>query len=417
MKSMPSSISILIVAVAAAATAFAGGARAETLSPTSIEPHLALQIAQKPPEAEAEGPVPSSAALAGAISAYRTHPDATTWQPVFKELRALITSPRAMHAPSGTVLHANPGLTDIGAVCNDAGSGARVWAFPKISDSQSLLLQYQCPTGPATHKTVGKGKHRKVIVEPAPVVTKFQVLPIPSNVSFRDAQFVRSTPRAIKSEIRDLVLVGNERVGGTIWIATYRLSESGLAEDAVALSTVPPYLVQGCAGTPGFSGNDLVFSLSGGGGPQTSGYKMVLKFVDGKFGMEGQTGEQGPSMVVFQFMQALQQNRLDVARAWLSDPKLISLPRYAGLLNRGSDKPIKVIAMSAPLLQGSRFRLMTYEKTDLIMDVGKVKNQWTIKALYFAPPDPLAQKLGGMSAPQAPSSLETEPKPAAVNAK
>ena len=43
----------------------------------------------------------------------------------------------------------------------------------------------------------------------------------------------------------------------------------------------------------------------------------------------------------------------------------------------------------------SRFRLMTFDKDDLIMDVGKVKSQWAIKALFIAPPDPLAQKLVG----------------------
>jgi ABC-type methionine transport system ATPase subunit len=38
---------------------------------------------------------------------------------------------------------------------------------------------------------------------------------------------------------------------------------------------------------------------------------------------------------------------------------------------------------------------MTFDKDDLIMDIGKVKNQWAVKALFIAPPDPLAQKLVG----------------------
>jgi hypothetical protein len=164
--------------------------------------------------------------------------------------------------------------------------------------------------------------------------------------------------------------------------------------------------VQNIAGNPGFSGNDLVLSLPGAasGGPQSSGYKIVLKYIDGKFSMEGQSSDQGPSMVVMQFMQALQQNRVDMARAWLIDPKLISIPKYAGLLSRPADKPFRIIAMSAPLLTGARFRIMTFDKTDLIADVVKVKNQWTIKALYMAPPDPMAQKLVGAVAPSSPET-------------
>ena len=346
-----------------------------------------------------------SSALSAAISAYKSSPNAVTWQAVWKMTRDVVGSPSAAHIPAASILKANPELSELGIKAVDAEFGARIWAFPKITECGAVFAQYQVSSGPGTKRVIGKGRHRKVVVEPAPLVTKSQVLNIPAGVVFRDAQFIRSAAKATKFEGRDLVLVGNERQGGTMWIGAYKLAEGGLFEDSAALSTIPPYLVQNVAGNPGFSGNNLILSLGGGsGGPQSSGYKIVLHFVDGKFCMEGQGSGQDPAMAVFQFVQAIQQNRLDVARAWLADPKLIAIPKYIGLLNGNPEKPFRVIAMSSPLLTGSRFRIMTSEKNDLIADVGKVKTQWMIKALYIAPPDPLAQKIGGFVANPAPAA-------------
>jgi hypothetical protein len=51
----------------------------------------------------------------------------------------------------------------------------------------------------------------------------------------------------------------------------------------------------------------------------------------------------------------------------------------------------------------SRYRLVSFGKNDLIIDVGKTKTQQlAIKAMFIAPPDPLAQKLlGSFIAPKA----------------
>jgi len=363
-----------------------------------------------------ESSPPQSSALSPAISAYKANPNAVTWQAVWKAVREVVGAPASAHVPAAAILKANPELSELGIKAVDAEFGARVWAFPKITECGSVFAQYQVSSGPGTKRVIGKGRQRKVVIEPAPLVTKSQVLNMPAGVVFRDAQFIRSTAKATKFEGKDLVLVGNERQGGTMWIAAYKLAEGGLFEDSAALSTIPPYLVQNVAGNPGFSGNNLILSLGGGsGGPQSSGYKIVLRFLDGKFCMEGQGSGQDAAMAVFQFVQAIQQNHLDVARAWLVDPKLIAIPKYIGLLNGSQEKPFRVIAMSSPMLSGSRFRIMTNEKNDLIADVGKVKTQWMIKALYIAPPDPLAQKIGGLApspAPAAASSDSGSPKPA-----
>lgn len=347
--------------------------------------------------------VAASANLSAAVAAYKSRPDAASWAPVWKELRDYLSSGPVIHASAGAILRANPALGEIGAKAVDAGYGARIWAFPKVAEAQTVLLQYQVAAGAPKTKVIGKGRHRKVVVEPPAMVTRFNAVGVPGNVNFRDGQIVKSIPRAVKSDIRDLVLVGTDKTSGAMWVGAYRLSEAGASEDANALASLPSSLMQS-GGTPGFAGPDLAINMGGGGGPQSSGYKIVLKFVDGKFTMEGFGADQGPSMVVMQFAQSLQSGRIDVARAWLSDPKLISIPKYAGLLGRAADKPFRVIAMSAPLLNGARFRLMTFDKNDLIVDVGKVKNQWTIKALYIAPPDPTVQKLVGA----APSSAGPE---------
>ncbi len=57
--------------------------------------------------------------------------------------------------------------------------------------------------------------------------------------------------------------------------------------------------------------------------------------------------------------------------------------------------------MSGPAGGGARFRLVTSSKDDLIIEVGrilsgKLKGQVAVKALFVAPPDPIAQSLMGI---------------------
>jgi hypothetical protein len=43
--------------------------------------------------------------------------------------------------------------------------------------------------------------------------------------------------------------------------------------------------------------------------------------------------------------------------------------------------------MTVPPNRGQRFRLINAGKDDLIFDVGKLKGQWQIKAIFIAAPD------------------------------
>jgi len=108
-----------------------------------------------------------------------------------------------------------------------------------------------------------------------------------------------------------------------------------------------------------------------------------------------------------QFVQAVQQGRADLAKGWLVDAKLISIPKYIGIMGRPAGQPFKLIPMANPGNGISRFRFMTFEKDDLIIDVGRYKNQLAIKGLFVAPPDPLAQKLVG-SLPAADKSTDAK---------
>lgn len=382
---------------------------ANSATPPAPEKKTSEPAADKATEAPAAPSVPKSAELASAIADYKSHPDTTSFQAVWQRFRDLLGMPSAAHASGAAILAANPGLVELGARLSDAG-GAKIWSFPKVQDWQSIIVQWQQPVGAATRTVVGRGRHQRVIITPAPTVSRIQVLSIPQNMVFRDARIIHGVGGAVAKTAkapaprpegpRILALVGNERLSGTIWVAAYKQADGNWVENPASLASIPAYLIQNVAGRAYFAGNELVLALGSPtepGGTQSSGYKVSLRLVDGKFAVEGKAFDQGPALAATQFMQALQQNHADAARACLVDPSLLSVPKYIGVFNRPADKPMKLIAMSAPLLSGARFRIMTYEKDDLIVDVTKVKNQWAIKAVFIAPPDPLAQKLMGVT--------------------
>jgi hypothetical protein len=163
--------------------------------------------------------------------------------------------------------------------------------------------------------------------------------------------------------------------------------------------------LQNLSSRASFFGNDLILSIGGinsselsdkGTGNQTSlnGYRIVLKLISGKYCLEGlNTGEDGAFSVAWQFARALEQNKPDLAKIWLTDAKLISIPKYIGYFSK-AQPTIKIIPMTSPVLGTSRFRLVTALKEDLILDVCKSRAlPFGVKALFIAPPDPLANKL------------------------
>jgi len=45
-----------------------------------------------------------------------------------------------------------------------------------------------------------------------------------------------------------------------------------------------------------------------------SGYKIVLHYVEGHYSLDARTNEEGPALVALQFVQAVQQGHLDLAK-------------------------------------------------------------------------------------------------------
>lgn len=328
-------------------------------------------------------------ALAAAVKQYKAKPDAYSWEGVWKVAREILSQPATVKAPAAAILASYPGLSEVGVSVID-GEGARLWAFPKVTDSQNVLLQWsQSTSAPAPRPA---GRRRAPVHVVVTTVPHAQALLIPAGVVLNDAHLATGA--------HALTLTGNMRGSGAVWLQGYKNVEGQWTETGEVFSSIPPFLTQNLVGKASFSGNDLVLTVGGAKTaagkpqPQSSGYKIVLHFVEGHYSLDARTNEEGPALVALQFIQAVQQGHSDLAKGWLADPRLISIPKYIGL-NRSAGLPFKIIAMANPGNGSFRYRCMTFEKNDLIMDIGKVKNQWAVKALFIAPPDPLAQKLVG----------------------
>jgi hypothetical protein len=187
------------------------------------------------------------------------------------------------------------------------------------------------------------------------------------------------------------------------WLAGYRLFQGNWVPFPELFSGVPPYLLENVPGKPSFSGANLVFTsepvkTSSGTYQSDTGYKLVLKFFGDRYALDNKSSMEAAMTVAMQFSQAIQSGRVDLVKAWLVDPKLASIPEYLGLYHRPSGSPaFKLIGMAAPLNGGSRYRLITYDKNDLILDIAKIKAQWAIRGIFIAPADPVAKRLMGLS--------------------
>lgn len=373
------------------------------LSALGLSLAAAPKVMAQPPAAvtQAEAPQPvnlTSPALAAAVKEYRLTPDTSTWDRVWSTLRDFLSDARLVKESGTALLKANPCLTDLRVKIVDAG-GARVFAFPSVPEAQAAWIQWN--HAPAAKPGV-----------PSAAQVKVQAVQVPASVALSDARIVRTVAfkevkkKKVKIEgPRNLIIAGNDKSTGLLWLKSFRLADSAWVETSDVLSGIPPYLLQNVGGKASFWGNDLILTIAGSK-PQgtevsaksapSSGYRIALKLVDGKYTLEGQKANDIPLSVVLQFSQALALGRVDLAKAWLQDPRLISIPKYLGLLGRSA--PTKLVAMTLPPTGGVRYRMVTFLKNDLIIDVAKVKQQWAIKALFIAPPDPLAQKLFGVSA-------------------
>lgn len=357
---------------------------------------------------------PHSDTLAAKIAEYKSSPDNGTWEAVLKEIRAFTQVPQTAKSNAALLFQANPSLPEIGTKLTDF-AGGRIWGFPKVPECQHVVLQWANIVPGNEEETVVHGKRR--IVRAAPQVSwRSEYLRVPAGVQVKEARFVSSaTVQTVGKKVmrtegpRSLVLAGCDRAGSA-YLHAFRFAGGNWTEVADVFSNVPPYVMQSLASKASFSGNDLVLSIGGTSAPAPStdtsvdkktplpaasnGYRMVLKFVSGKYTMEGgKTGEDGALATVAQFAAALQQGKQDVAKAWLADPKLVSIPKYIGYFAKPMPLP-KIVPMANPLNGLTRYRLITSLKEDLIIDVGRTKTlPFAVKGVFVAPPDPMAAKL------------------------
>lgn len=351
----------------------------------------------------------NSAALTARAQAYKLSPDDTTWKDFLETFRVYLSDGRTLRAPGSLVIAQNKSLKDLQAKAIEAG-GARVWTFPGSQNNHSLVIQS------------GGG----VSTEGAPAA-KAVIVPVPETVNITTAKIVKSfTTKTESIKIRRkviqktvrvegpsmLVVAGLDRVSGLVYLGAYRPGGNSWSATSEPFSQISQNFLQTLSGQASFNGNDLVLSVSSQSPaepetkvetktgsqpprPKSSSYQIVLKFVGGHFIVAGAPGSKDvPLQVVTYFVQCMRTGRMDLAKAWLADPSLLSIPKYLGLVGRNQE-PYKVISMSSPASGGTRYRLVTTQKHDLIFDCGKVKKDIMIKAMFIAPPDPLTKNLMG----------------------
>ena len=396
----------------------------------SLKPNPA-ESANAPASVVPAAPVVSPA-LQQALAAYSQSPDQPGFDRLVNVMKDALCQPPLRDVDASVVIKNHPQLADLGARAIDAG-GTKVWAFNKCPFAQTCIIVSGHPAAPAAP---GKA--------PAfPAAYRAQLLSMPQYISIWSAKIVtKSNPAAVKivkvgkgrnaklvkqvvpaapaapgasANPKYLVITGNDRSTGLITLYGLKPTEAGWTAAPELFTSVPPFLLSSVQGKASFSGADIVLAIASnkppaekpavGGkttGPASGSYKIVLKFVNSKYLLEGKAPDEGPAMVIHQFLQAVKDGRQDVAKAWLADDHLASIPKYLGLYGK-SDQVYKLVAMSNPMGGGSRFRVVTFGKDDLILDVGTIKkvvygkpaSYVAIKALFVAPPDPFAKKLVG----------------------
>ncbi len=395
----------------------------------SSNPFADLKPAQ--PAAPLVSPV-----LQQVLTAYSQSPDQATFDQLVNVMKDALVQPPLRDVDAATVIKNHPQLADLGARALDAG-GAKVWAFNKCPFAQTCIILTGHPAAPAApgKAPAFSAAWRAQLLSMPPsisiwgarIVTKAN--PVPTKIvkvgKGARAKLVRvpakpaapAAAAAAPGAPRYLVITGNDRSTGLITLYGLKPTEAGWTAAPELFTSVPPFLLSSVQGKASFSGSDIVLALASAAkssekpaapangkasGPVSGSYKIVLRFVNNKYLLEGKAPDEGPAMVIHQFLQAVKDGRQDVAKAWLADDHLAAIPKYLGLYGK-SDQVYKLVAMSNPFGGSSRFRVVTFGKDDLILDVGMIKkydfgkprSYVAIKALFVAPPDPFAKKLVG----------------------
>ncbi|MFN8657499.1 MAG: hypothetical protein U0105_14245 [Candidatus Obscuribacterales bacterium] len=342
--------------------------------------------------------------LAQAVAAYRANPQSQTFGEVLRVLKAILVSGPGQHASSQAIVKANPALAELGPKVVDAVEG-RIWTFNKVTHDNEALVQWF----EVKSQTV---RVRRKMVTTHSVTTHFEGLRLPSGVILREARVIGSP--------KQLILSGERQ--GALFLRSYTLQEGGgWREEEGRFATIPSFLTDNVSGKVTFKGADLVFVVARMPQKQTPGapnlpeadsstYKFWLHYVDGKYAVYARVPSEEQYAVVYSFLQAMQNGQLELAKNFLADPKLASLPKYVGL-TRPPSQTYKVVEMAVPPAGLHRYRLVTFGKNDVIFDVGSVRGRTVIKSIFFAPADSYLREMkqylanyDKIAAPVAPAS-------------
>jgi hypothetical protein len=328
-----------------------------------------------------------SAALEQAVKQYRTSPDAASYGQLLEALKSILVGAGGLRVSPAVLLKDNPYIVDYKPKVIDT-NGVRVWSFPKAPDHSRVLVQWS----DVKQTIVGVGRRKHVVTSSS---ARFQQVTLTAPMLTRDAGIVSS-----KESGRHLVLAGDAD-DGSLSVQAFKLGENGWAPSPEFLGQMPAFLSNNLAGRISFRGSDLMYNVgkmiqtTDSNGvkrflpeAESATYKFWLKSTDSGYAAVAAVPDEDAFSCVYQFMQAVQQSRIDVEKSLLVDDRLTSLPRYLGLQGSPLESGVRIVEMSLPPGKGQRFRLINLGKDDLIFDVGKVKNQWQVKSIFIAPPDP-----------------------------
>ncbi len=369
----------------------------------------------------------AAANLAQLASDYRAAADDLSWARYATYLRDLLALPQFVSAEPAQIIAANPSLSEFKVKVSETGIGNfRIWSFPRIVESHAVIFQTPSrTTAVPLPQTVAFREARIVGLATAPAAAVLKPgatkgahhAPAhpPVHAPVRPVSHAAAGPKS-------LVLIGADRNSGTLWFKGFQLVE-GMPEATELFSSLPAFFTQNVTGKATFSGNDIVLTIQPPvvrkekveeekpagvvkdtvskpvAAASSAGYKVVLKFVAGRYTLSGHMPDDAPFSVALSFAQAVAGAKPELAKSWLVDSKLVSIPKYLGLFGRVSP-PMRLVPMSNAA-GSSRYRLVTSSKDDLIIEVGRIlqsgrlKGQLAIRALFIAPPDAIAQRLSG----------------------
>lgn len=412
----------------------------EAKTPTASAGNTHLQKDGENAESSSTKPTQVTEASAGsnlltsAVAEFQNNRSNAAWAAFAEAFKSYIT---ANPSPTSEELKASK-LIDVGLTCIQQPS-LKLWFFPQVNESHGLFLQWP---------HVVSSKSKATGSRTTAITTLVQYLPLPTGVTLKDGRLLtfacvsdkqRSTTAAagtpgkpIKSKSKSkssrrnltvhratapapskfLVLAGTKQPGNALWLESYKLTAGQWQQSSSPLSKIPPFLLGSLSGDISFTGNDLVLTASPSGNRETrnplvansgknkkpdfSVYKLSLRLINGHYLLDGQGQADTAYGTITQFLQAEQKGRIDLAKAWLADPSVASIPQYLKLFNQGSLSNFRLISLLSPCSL-YRYRLITFGKDDLIFDVGRLKDkdkdQWLIKAIFVAPSDLGWQKI------------------------